>query len=104
MLIVSSEFSELLGICDRVLVLSKGHVVADLKRDDATQERVLQLSTDERVSEREQASVNGGDTENGRRVNASGDEGGHIVAEGAPHEVSDSAASRTAQYLKRVLA
>jgi len=79
-LIVSSEFSELLGICDRVLVLSKGHVVADLKRDEATQERVLQLSTDERVSEREQASVNGGDTENGRRVNASGDEGEHPAA------------------------
>lgn len=48
-LLVSSELPELLGLSDRVIVLNGGRVVGDLTRDEATHERVLHLSTDERV-------------------------------------------------------
>ena len=48
-LLVSSELPELLGLSDRVIVLNGGRVVGDLNRSEATHERVLQLSTDERV-------------------------------------------------------
>ena len=39
-LILSSDALELAGLCDRVLVLSRGQVVADLKGDDLTEERI----------------------------------------------------------------
>jgi len=40
-LIFSSELPELLGMCDRILVLHQGHLAADLGRDEATQELIL---------------------------------------------------------------
>ncbi len=45
-ILISSELPELIGMCDRILVLREGRVRADLARDDATQERVLIAATD----------------------------------------------------------
>ena len=43
--LVSSELPEVLGIADRVLVLRHGRVAAELPREDANQERVLEHAT-----------------------------------------------------------
>jgi rhamnose transport system ATP-binding protein len=43
-LLVSSELPELLSLCDRVLVMSEGRVTADIARDDATQENIMQAA------------------------------------------------------------
>ncbi|MBK8083756.1 MAG: sugar ABC transporter ATP-binding protein [Devosia sp.] len=40
-LLISSELPELLALCDRVLVMSEGHLTADIPRADATQERIM---------------------------------------------------------------
>ena len=37
----SSEMEELLAMCDRILVMNRGRIVADLARGEATQERIL---------------------------------------------------------------
>ncbi|HEY4385008.1 MAG TPA: sugar ABC transporter ATP-binding protein [Ktedonobacteraceae bacterium] len=50
-LLSSSEFPELLGLSDRIIVVNGGRVVGDLTRDEATHEKLLSLSTDERVAE-----------------------------------------------------
>ena len=41
-LMYSSEMTELLGMCDRILVFSRGHLTASLDREEATQELILQ--------------------------------------------------------------
>jgi ribose transport system ATP-binding protein len=38
--VVSSDAKELEGLCDRVVVFSRGHVVAELTGDDVTEERI----------------------------------------------------------------
>jgi ribose transport system ATP-binding protein len=40
-LMLSSEMEELLGMSDRILVMNRGRLVADLPRDEATQELIL---------------------------------------------------------------
>lgn len=40
-IIVSSDLPEILGICDRIIVMSEGSIVKSLNRDEATQENVL---------------------------------------------------------------
>jgi len=42
---VSSELPEVLGMADRVLVMREGHLVAELSRDEATQETVMLAAT-----------------------------------------------------------
>jgi ribose transport system ATP-binding protein len=44
-IVISSDLPELLGLCDRVLVLCDGRVSGTLDRSDATKERVLSLAT-----------------------------------------------------------
>jgi rhamnose transport system ATP-binding protein len=44
-LMVSSELPEVLGMADRVLVMREGHLVAELSRDEATQETVMLAAT-----------------------------------------------------------
>ena len=41
---ISSELPEVLGMSDRVLVMREGRLVAELSRDEATQERVIQAA------------------------------------------------------------
>jgi ribose transport system ATP-binding protein len=42
---VSSELPELLGMCDRVIVLCEGRLTAELTRTQATQERIMEAAT-----------------------------------------------------------
>jgi inositol transport system ATP-binding protein len=42
---ISSEMPELLGMCDRIYVMSKGRIVAELSRDQFSQELIMQYAT-----------------------------------------------------------
>ncbi|MBM7716106.1 D-xylose transport system ATP-binding protein [Bacillus thermophilus] len=44
-IMISSELEEVLGISDRVLVISEGELRADLKIEEATQEKILYYAT-----------------------------------------------------------
>ncbi|MDZ4861282.1 MAG: sugar ABC transporter ATP-binding protein [Candidatus Hydrogenedentes bacterium] len=48
-LMISSELPEVLGMCDRILVMHEGRIAGELAQADATQERVMQLATGDRV-------------------------------------------------------
>jgi ABC-type sugar transport system ATPase subunit len=43
-LLASSEMPEILAMCDRVLVLSEGHLTATFTQAEATQERILEAA------------------------------------------------------------
>lgn len=43
-LLISSELPELLSLCDRILVMSEGRVTAEIPRDEATQENIMQAA------------------------------------------------------------
>ena len=43
-LLISSELPELLSLCDRILVMSVGRVTAELPRESATQESIMQAA------------------------------------------------------------
>jgi len=43
-LIISSEMEELMGICDRILVLSKGRLTGEMKRGDYTQQAIMEYA------------------------------------------------------------
>lgn len=45
-IVISSELPELLGLCDRIVVLREGHVSAEFSRAEATQENVIKAATD----------------------------------------------------------
>jgi ribose transport system ATP-binding protein len=42
---ISSDMEEVLGMSDRILVLSEGHLSGELKKDEFSQERVLALAS-----------------------------------------------------------
>lgn len=42
--VVSSEIPELLGICDRIYVMSQGRITGEFARADATQEKIMQCA------------------------------------------------------------
>ena len=44
-LMISSELPEVLGMADRVLVVCEGRITADIARDEATPENVMQAAT-----------------------------------------------------------
>jgi ribose transport system ATP-binding protein len=44
-LVITSEIPELLGISDRILVMARGRISGELKREEATQEAVMTLAT-----------------------------------------------------------
>ncbi|WP_414642041.1 ATP-binding cassette domain-containing protein [Actinocrinis sp.] len=44
LLVISSELPELLGLCDRIVVMQGGRVTGRLARSEATEERVLALA------------------------------------------------------------
>jgi ribose transport system ATP-binding protein len=46
-LMISSELPEVLGMCDRILVMHEGRLAGELTHDTATQERIMQLATGE---------------------------------------------------------
>ena len=43
-LFISSEMEELMGICDRILVMKKGKICGDLERKDFSQEAIIKLA------------------------------------------------------------
>ena len=43
-IMISSELPEILGMCDRIIVMREGHVVSHLHRQEATQEKILSLA------------------------------------------------------------
>ena len=51
-LLVSSDLPEVLGICDRVLVMSRGRLVGELDHSQATQDAVMALAVKEVESSR----------------------------------------------------
>ena len=43
-LCVSSELTEILGLCDRILVMSTGRLAGELSHSEATEEKIMALS------------------------------------------------------------
>jgi methyl-galactoside transport system ATP-binding protein len=41
---VSSEMPELLGVCDRILVMSGGRIAGEVNASDTTQEEIMTLA------------------------------------------------------------
>ncbi len=55
-LLVSSEIPELLGLCDRCIVLAEGRIVDEFLREDGSEQRVVRVTaTARRRAEREEA-------------------------------------------------
>ncbi len=48
-LVISSELEELIGICDRILVMRRGELVDELARPDFDRERILRAALHERA-------------------------------------------------------
>ena len=42
---VSSELPEVLGMSDRIIVMCSGRITGELSRDEATQEKIMELAT-----------------------------------------------------------
>lgn len=45
--LISSEIEEILGMCDRVLVLAGGRIAAEMEAGEATKEKILEYATDD---------------------------------------------------------
>jgi ABC-type sugar transport system ATPase subunit len=43
-LFISSEMEELIGVCDRIMVMCAGAITGELQRSEFTQERLLTLA------------------------------------------------------------
>jgi ribose transport system ATP-binding protein len=44
-LMISSELPEVIGMCDRILVMHEGRLAGELVRNETTQESIMQLAT-----------------------------------------------------------
>ncbi len=44
-ILISSDFDEIIGMCDRILVLSQGKLVCELSQKEATKEKILYYAT-----------------------------------------------------------
>lgn len=44
-IVVSSEMPELIGICDRIIVMSGGRIAGELAKDEVTQEKIMDLAS-----------------------------------------------------------
>ena len=44
-IMVSSEMTEVIGMCDRVLVMSEGRLNGEFMREEFTQERIMAASS-----------------------------------------------------------
>ena len=38
---ISSEMPELLGMCDRIYVMNEGEIIAEMTREEASQEAIM---------------------------------------------------------------
>ncbi len=57
LLVISSEMPELLGLADRILVMARGRVVAELPRDEANEQRILSLAMADNLTQTGAAAV-----------------------------------------------
>lgn len=55
-IIISSEMPELIGISDRIIVMSQGRKKGELKREDFSQEAIMQLAAHSDENERQERS------------------------------------------------
>ena len=46
-IVVSSESEEVMGICDRIIVMCEGRITGELKKEEFSQERIAALSVNE---------------------------------------------------------
>jgi ribose transport system ATP-binding protein len=44
-IMISSELPEVLGMSDRILVMHEGRIAGELRREEATQEKIMHLAT-----------------------------------------------------------
>jgi len=42
-LFISSELPEILGVCDRIYVMSQGRMVGEMNAEDASQEKIMRM-------------------------------------------------------------
>jgi inositol transport system ATP-binding protein len=56
-IMVSSEMPEILGMCDRVLVMHEGRQTGIIDRADATQERIMEFATSTAESDTESSAI-----------------------------------------------
>lgn len=49
-LMISSELPEILGLCDRIYVISEGHLTGELSREEASEVRIMEYATISRRS------------------------------------------------------
>jgi ribose transport system ATP-binding protein len=52
-LIISSEIEELIGLCDRILVMSRGEIKDCLARSEFDRERILRAALQESATRHE---------------------------------------------------
>jgi ABC-type sugar transport system ATPase subunit len=45
MIVISSDMSELIGLCNRILVMHEGRIVDEMTHEEASQERILQAAS-----------------------------------------------------------
>ena len=45
---VSSELPELIGMCDRIYIMNEGRFIGELNKEEATQERIMQIIVDDK--------------------------------------------------------
>jgi ABC-type sugar transport system ATPase subunit len=50
-LMISSELPEILGMSDRIVVMHDGEIVGELSREEASEERIVELATTGRARE-----------------------------------------------------
>ncbi len=55
-IMISSELPEIIGMSDRILVMSRGRIAGELNREEATEERILTLAVGEALRVAETAS------------------------------------------------
>ena len=56
-IMISSEMPEILSMSDRIVVMHEGKYSGQLTRAEATQEKVLQLATGQRLTESGEVSI-----------------------------------------------
>ncbi|MNN92040.1 Ribose import ATP-binding protein RbsA [compost metagenome] len=44
-IMISSELPEILGMCDRILVMRSGHIAGELNQANASQESIMKYAT-----------------------------------------------------------
>jgi len=42
---ISSELPEIVGVCDRVLVMHEGQILGELSKDEITQDNIIQKTS-----------------------------------------------------------